>query len=359
MVLASSCAQPSSSLAAGGNESPEEDASDASAGGSAGAGGGDQGQGAGGSGLDAGGAGGSDAQDAGPDAAAPFEEPDGPPSLVLLNGIVDRSSIRLCLLPWEGSAPITTTPVSPTSAIDYGGHVAGVLPDGYDPETTALRPLIITSQHYAPTLDCATLWSAPPVGMRVSALPVLPAGTFSAPRALLLVAAGCVGGGESSVLACGQDVTATKGNPTLVLAQLSRVAPPKDRMGLQVVQASVAMGKLNVQAVAYGMNSARVITNNVNLGQIAPRPPTFIEIEATFGTPAKWGQLLVTNAQTGAYYGHFRLDAALAAGGLHAPALAPGKGLVAVVIGPLPEAADAGIAPTDPRVVLLEAPALP
>ena len=126
--------------------------------------------------------------------------------------------------------------------------------------------------------------------LRARAVPALPAGTLTTGRSLLMVLTGCVGGAaytdsvESSV--CGSDYSAM--SPTLqpVVVKLSR-ASGYDKVGLQAVQASQAIGQVDVRASGDDGALAITFASGVGFGAIAPRPADVRFTEAELGLTAR------------------------------------------------------------------------
>ena len=125
-----------------------------------------------------------------------------------------------------------------------------------------------------------------PPALRAATLPVIPAGTFTGGRSFLMVAAGCIGGpafthaAETSI--CG--ATYKPLQPTLqpVLVVMSRQTV-SNRLGLQVVNASVAANWIEVRNVPQVTGGEAQIAAKVVFGAIGPTPPKLDLSEATYG----------------------------------------------------------------------------
>jgi hypothetical protein len=367
LAQVASCSTPSSPLAARGDDTaalpdPKGDAAEA-------------GDGPAGDGLADGGAdaeaglvigvdGAFDVVDAGADLyvgdATPdvFIDPDGPPELRLLNGVTDRGSVRFCLVPWAAGAAGAAAPF-PASGVPYGGQADPVFPDGFDPAVDALRPLVIGGD-IDPAADCGALLAAPPEGVAVAALPVLPAGTFSAPRSLLLVAAGCLGGSlaPDPSFTCGSGVSGAAGNPTMFIAELSRAVPPADRISLQILHGSAAMGKLKLTMKPSGDLTPVVLSGELSPGQVAPRPPATYELETLVGLTPGTSQLSLVDGQFGQGL-ELSVGSSLEESGIDQNGLPTGKGFVLVVLGPRPGSVVDAAVPAPTRVLWLPSPVLP
>lgn len=285
-----------------------------------------------------------------------FVEPDGAPELRFLHGVADATAVRVCLLPWSGAAPLPGAPVPlGTTDIAYGGSLLLTAPVGAVPEG-AFRPVVVGGDlAKANGLDCATVLSQPPAGVRVAGLPVLPAGTLTAPRSLLLVATGCLGGVAlpDPGAACGQGLPPLAANPSAVVVTLSRAAPPASALGLQVVHASATSPELALRIVPDKAEGGVVVTSQVAFGGIEPRPPRQLD-PALLGVVPTAATLALADTQGNALFTQLLGDA-LATSGQAESALAAGKGLVLVVVGPRPSTVDAAVA-NGPRVVVLAAP---
>ena len=318
---------------------------------------------------------GDDAADAADVAPGLFTDPDGPPELRLMNGAADNLAVRFCLVPWQGGAPCGP-PVMPQPAAGvgalFGESFTAALPAGFDPAKDELRPIVIAGDTAASAgMNCSALLASPPASVKVSPLPVLPPGTTAAKRSQLLVAAGCLGpvaapdGGikgwipESDVsVVCGQSVDPMVGNATLVLVELSRVAPPSDQIGLQLVHASTAMPALAAQVLPPGQQQPVALTGNLSLGQVAPRPPSSFSPQQLIGPSAAQTVVALAAAQSGQPLGQYVVASSLAAG-LTEGDLTGGRGFVLVVLGARPDPGfDASVSESAARVVWLAAPTL-
>ena len=376
LAVAAACATPSSQLAAHGGDGGASSGTGGGSGGGAGASGA-AGHGAGGSGAPEGGLDvGSDAPsppDAPPADVAPdvFVDPDGPPELRFLHGLADVPTVRACLVPWQGDAAVASPPAVPSMEVPYGGSIALAPPAGADPGG-AFRVVLVAGDAAAlGASSCQDFLAAPKAGVRVAALDVLPPLTLTQPRSLLLVATGCLGGVvlADPLAACGMlavppkpdagaDAAALPDLSTagLVLAELSRVAPPADRVGLQVMHASATLGNVDVRLVPEGGQPPVPLAKGLGLGAIAPHPPLAVNVDVGFGIVPEQSAVGVSDSTGDALLAG--VSAGLASAGIPFAELAGGKGFVLVLVGPRPSPSDASTGGNSMRLVWMRQPAL-
>lgn len=380
LILAGACANASSPLAAKGGDGGA--AGQGGAGGGAGSGiVGSGGTGKSGSGggptiVDAGGSDGDAAADAPivPDAppidvvADVYTDIDGPPELRFLHGFADAPTVRVCLVPWGGGAPLASPVAVPSMDIPYGGVVMLAPPAGADVAGEYRMVAVAGDLSKLGGATCQTLLSTPPAGVLVAPLVALPPQTLTAPRSLLVVGEGCIGGlvlGDAAT-ACGTagvpaptDGGATgpdKRTAGSVVVELSRVPPAADMVGLQVLHASGTLPALSVRAVPMGGGTPVSLAQGLGLGAIAPHPPLSVSHDATFGLVPAQSQIVVAD-MSGDLFG-VSVGDALAFSGIDTAELSPGKGFVLVVVGPKPSPLDAGLA-NPGRVVWIRQPIIP
>lgn len=285
-------------------------------------------------------------------------EPDGPPEFRFLNGVTSAPAIKLC---WLAPGSEADAPPQPEgSTLLYGSSMIPAAPPGVDPAAEALQPHIITGDlGKVGASGCKALLEAPPQGVFVSSLPVLPAATTTAPRSRLAVAVGCApqGGVVDVNNTCGTGVDLKAGNLNLVLVDLSRIAPDAGQFGLQVVHASTALPSMRVILAPSGAELTATLVPQLSLGQIAPRPPSQGKIDSLFGANVIGAQVRLQDTN-GTQLLTFDLGPSLAESGLTADAIAPDAGLVAVILGPKP-GSPTDAAPVAPsRLVWFKAPRL-
>ena len=124
--------------------------------------------------------------------------------------------------------------------------------------------------------------------LRVRGLPAMPAGTLSAGRSLLLVANGCLGGmtytSSNAELYCGKGYSERQPTVSAVLVSLSRKVA-FERVGMQVVHASLASGALDVHSRPPfpSSDTGFSIAGSLVPGQVAPRPASVLNSVLDYG----------------------------------------------------------------------------
>jgi hypothetical protein len=204
-------------------------------------------------------------------------EPPGPTKLTVVNGIVDHDALRLCFvpypdgpggeLPWPG---VEGLPYARGAAID----VEAVTAEDADVEVViAAGTLSATGGK-----SCEELMSAPPAGVEVVSLGVLPAGVFAEEKSILLVPNGCAGGPghgheELEETICGIGYAEGLPNASMAAGFMSRIGAA-DKLPLQFVQASQGAQTLRLQ-LRPGISgaSAQLLLSDWSAGAIAPFPP--------------------------------------------------------------------------------------
>ena len=127
-----------------------------------------------------------------------------------------------------------------------------------------------------------------PPAVRAGGLPALPAGTLASDKSILLVAAGCFGApgfvDPLDNVVCGQGYAPDQPTLAPVLVQMSRIKK-SDRLGLAVVNASVAGSAITVRSVGPEVAALPDVTIavNVGVGAISPKPPNFGATTAALG----------------------------------------------------------------------------
>jgi hypothetical protein len=172
-----------------------------------------------------------------------------------------------------------------------------------------------------------------PPRLRVGELPIVPAGTMNAGRSYLLVGNGCIGGPAFSSKyekeACGEAYSPR--NPTLsaVLVALSRRIE-FDKMGLQVANASVATGVVDLSASRLLSSDFQPIVADVELGAIVPGVSQLSVTSEGYGANSPFWQVAVENNGTTLFTEHW--SAIAKRGGLDS--LDDGFAYTLVVLGP-------------------------
>jgi hypothetical protein len=273
-------------------------------------------------------------------------------------------SLKVCLVPWSGAAPagLDSKPLPEGKELLYSEVLYPSFPPGFAPENDSFRPFLLSGSLGAVgDKGCLELLEKPPEGVKVTGLPVLPGGATTAPRSRLAIVAGCVGGGAvpDVVSACGTGVDPVAGNATLVLVELSRIAPPAGQFGLQVVNASTAMPLVSMQLFpSLGGGASLLVASGVSLGKIAPRPPFWGTVADLFGENLPGARFQVNDAQNGGVLQPFEVGPTLAESGVGVDKIGPGRGAVLVLLGPRPGSPVDAAPVTPPRLRWLEAPTL-
>lgn len=259
-----------------------------------------------------------------------IEEPAGPTRLTIVDGIVDADAIRVCFVS-DGGPP--TSPWPGPEGLPYAR--GGVT----EPPNGAVEMLVVAGDLAATGgLACDELEVAPPPGVVVRSLGLLPDGFFSAERSLLLVPNGCVGGAthtdplEASV--CGAGYDPAFGNASVVAGFMSRIAQ-LDKVPLQFVQASAAMPSYELRVKSNALAPAQLVLASWSLGAIAPFPPFMAFSEQVLTAP--------NEARIGVYQGapnnpifEAPWSVAFSNSSVSTSEVDNGRGLVFVAVGPAP-----------------------
>ncbi len=272
--------------------------------------------------------------DAAPDVVV---EPPGSPVLRFVHGVADAPTVRLCFVEWGATGPAESGP--PSAELSFGSSLT-LHPA--EPSKDYRAAVVGGDLAAAGKVDCASVFAAPPPGVRVMPLPVIPAGTLSAPRSLLLVAAGCLGGATVAdpAAVCTQLASPTQLSPAFALVELSRVEPPSGQASVQLVHASLNLPPVDASLVS-SEGELRPLIPSTGTGAVAPKPPAPID-PAWLGALPKAARLDVSDAANGQVLAPRALGDELAASGLSMADVAPGVRLVAIVLGSRPSIADAG-----------------
>lgn len=267
---------------------------------------------------------------------APPVEPEGPPRLVLVHGLLDRPRVAVCLADPRGEG-VAAAP-SPPGGIPFAASATvepDALPDGDDDVVVVL---VAGDQAALEDASCADLLAAPgeSPSIEVSALGVLPRAAVEAPRVLAVVAAGCLGGeGEESEVgeaACGPGFDAGTPTAMLVAAPLSRIVVP-GRVGLQAVGGSVAAAPFDVTVRVAPDGVPFDLADAVSLGAALPDPPDAQRdaVGLTAGGTPEAAALLPGD---GAELARVDLAAAMARSGIDT--VEDGRSYAIVFVGPTP-----------------------
>jgi hypothetical protein len=224
-------------------------------------------------------------------------EPDGPSKLTIVNGVNDYEAIRLCFVPWPDGGE---TPAFPADAKGLAFAAAAVIDvaSGMVPKGTDVYLHVIAGNLDKTTgKGCAeiTAGNLDPDVLLVP-LAVIPKAALEAPRSLLLVPNGCLGGAghedELEKVACGKEYSIDTPTAGLVAVGMSRIVQG-DKISMQAAHASVAMSTVDVRVLPGAQGGvAGQVAPGLTAGAIGKIPP-FREFSR-----ADLGPALATNIQT-------------------------------------------------------------
>jgi hypothetical protein len=128
------------------------------------------------------------------------------------------------------------------------------------------------------TADASPTDSSVPVpGVRVSPLPVIPAGQLGGKASYLLVASGCLGGpgvtDPSQTSICGDSYSRDTPTLTPIVVALARVAPAT-RVALAFLNAAPGFSKCDVKLTPPSKGDQISLATDVAVGALRPRPPS-------------------------------------------------------------------------------------
>lgn len=257
----------------------------------------------------------------------PDDEPAGVDVLTIVNGVVDADSVRLCFARLGEGAAEGELVGEPMQELNYARSTVLTELPGLDFETDTIQPWVLSGDFSlldglscqksvelarqeeakvtphdeprdpglggAPGAEEAAGGSGGAVGeteggagggapdpgpalekpaLRARPVAALPSGSLVTGRSLLLVLSGCLGGAyyrdaiQASI--CGQGYAPDEPSVQPVLVKLSRDLA-FDKVGLQAVQAALAVGSVDVKA---GSDGALTFASGLGFGSIAPRP---------------------------------------------------------------------------------------
>lgn len=290
------------------------------------------------------------APDAGDDDAQPAPEDAGEPeeplpfALTLVNGMPDAPAIRLCFVPVvEGvEEPLSLPPLpDDDSGLGFGRRLALASLPGISFGSTALRPYVISGDlSRAKGVTCAKLLATQIEGVHLTALPILPAVTFSEGRSALLVTTGCVGGDEGHIaegqsLVCGADYAPDSPTASLVVVPLSRSAPDS-HLGLQAAHAFTFSRPVTFEIIPAEGFASVTVTPSAQPGTISPKLPLLYD-EPTFTAMASQAIAEVREVEGSSPLGRVSLGEAIGSGGLAPSEIRAGRNYTLVAVGPSPQ----------------------
>lgn len=205
-------------------------------------------------------------------------EPDGPPKLTIVNGVNDYDAIRLCFLPYPDGGDSPAYPADAKGMAFAASSIVDLNSDVIPKGTDVLLWVIAGSLDKTAGKNCAEITSGN-LGMEVMTTPlaVIPATAFEAPRSLLLVPHGCLGGpgheDMNQAAFCGKTYSVDTPTPGLLAGGMSRIVQD-GVLSLQAAHAVAAMPDIDVgilPAVDKAMSEA--IAPSLSLGAIGKKPP--------------------------------------------------------------------------------------
>ncbi|HQK20960.1 MAG TPA: hypothetical protein PLJ27_26090, partial [Polyangiaceae bacterium] len=266
---------------------------------------------------------------------------DGPSVFTFFHGIPNARALRLCFLAGKATSmvplPVLAMP-SDTLGLLYGSAFSAQSLEGADLAAQDIQPVVYTGA--VETIQgrrCDELEAVPEKITR-TILPVVPAGTLSRGRSVLMIAAGCAPmqvEDPDTQSVCGDDYSSEKGNVTMMVASMDR-SSPAGAMGVQVISASKATEKLGLDHVTAFPYKATVLAASLSPGKIAPRPPSKELSVANLGTSSQENLLRVFVDNSMTPVAESLLTDALDRGGLSLSSLQDGKDYTVVVAGPNP-----------------------
>jgi hypothetical protein len=219
-----------------------------------------------------GGAGGSDIEENIP-------EPDGPSKLTIVNGVNDYDAIRLCFVPWPDGGE---TPVFPADAKGMAFAAVSTIEvaSGFVPTGTDVYMHVITGNLGKTAGKACAEITAGGLGADVLVVPlaVIPRSALDAPRSLLLVPNGCLGGpghedANMEKTVCGEGYSIDTPTLGLLAGGMSRIVEP-DVLSLQAAHAVVAMPEIDIRVLPGAQGGmAGNVAPGLTLGAIGKIPP--------------------------------------------------------------------------------------
>jgi hypothetical protein len=173
--------------------------------------------------------------------------------------------------------------------------------DGAPPNARDASPPSISDA----STDAADAAPPPIPSIRVSALPVIPAGALADERAYLLALGGCIGGigvvDPSARSVCGSSYTPAQPTLTPTVVRLSRILSD-GRVGLQFLNATPAVDSAALRVMP-SKGSPIPIASNIVPGELRPTTPFATQTSGELGAldPAALVQILPSGTSTPAY----------------------------------------------------------
>lgn len=217
--------------------------------------------------------------------------------------MVDADAVRFCFRPFP-DADAGLQPWPGPTGLGYAragvlDTISAVIPEGTDVEAF----VVAGDLGQVGGANCDQLVDAPPSGVLVRSVGVLPQSALEAERSLLFVASGCVGGAghedENQDLICGLGYEPSFGNASLVAGFMSRINR-FDGVSMQFVHASQATNAYDLRLRISADATAGLIVPSWSVGAIAPFPPYASLARSAFVAPgeARVGVFASGNAST-------------------------------------------------------------
>lgn len=263
-------------------------------------------------------------------------EPDGPASMTVVNGIVDRAAMRLCFLQSPANGADQAEPW-PDDDLGY----ARAAKDPPLPEGDAEVLVLTGDLEVIGAASCREIADAPLEieGLEVLSIGVLPASATTMPRSLLFALTGCFGGEEhtadDSDPICGPGYSPETPTPGVVIAPLSRLTE-ETALGIQIVNA-LGSRELVDGFMTPGFSGVQesVIAIDIASGAVAPFPPSTVFSASSLGSAAD-ANVRIVSFNGLPSDGTFSVGEAMANGGLDGTAFANGKNVALIAVGPSP-----------------------
>lgn len=271
----------------------------------------------------------------GGDGGAPaIVEPDGPASMTVVNGIVDRPAMRLCFLESPANDEDDAEPW-PEDRLEYA-HAAT------DPPLVEgdVEVLILTGDlDTIGSQTCRSIADEGTEGLEVLSIGVLPASATTMPRSLLFAVTGCFGGEDNTAddtdPICGPGYSPDTPTPGVVIAPLSRFTEDT-AVGIQIVN---ALGSHEIvdgfMTPGFAGVQESVIAIEIASGAVAPFPPSTVFSASSLGSAAD-ADVRIVSFNGLPSDGAFSVGEAMQNGGLDGTAFGNGQNVALVVVGPSP-----------------------
>lgn len=270
-------------------------------------------------------------------------EPDGPSKLTIVNGVNDYDAIRMCFVPWPDAGDSPAYPAD-AKGLAFAAPAVIDLASGVVPKGTDVWLHVIAGNLGATAgKGCAEI-IAGGLGSDVLVVPlaVIPRAAIEAPRSLLLVPHGCLGGpGHEDDLAptvCGKEYTIDTPTPGLLAGGMSRIVET-GALSLQAAHASMSMPKIDIRVLP-GTEGAMMgnIAPDLTLGAIGKTPPFRHFSKAELG-PIGAASILTVPPGVAQPNSKSPLQDALARGGISEADLKDGSAFTLVGVGSPPSIA--------------------